>query len=403
MQYFAELSENQKEALGKQCRKCGTGVYVERSGRYGLWVQCNNWACKSKVYRPRGRSFPQGSVPQASVQQAVQPASQDTNAVVAGVVAQLVDVIQAKTTVRVMEKTDATLAQVEANASAVLSVITDGLAELKANTPKVIEVRRQSGKAVKVTNAHYLMPRLLQLLGAGFNLYLWGPAGSGKTTAALQAAEALGMGGEIDTLDPTTFRSMVQGYMTPAGEPVHTAFTRCWTQGRTYVPDETDNAPGHVQTLFNSALANGHAPLAWGNVARKDGFGFVGTGNTPGRPTREFPDRKPMSAAFADRLYFMYWPLDPAIECRAGGIDIPATPEPDKRTCSAADWTRFVRKLREWGAVNMPTLMITPRATLAGIQALALGEAPLDVAHGLIFRGADSEIVTKALAAVKLP
>jgi hypothetical protein len=295
------------------------------------------------------------------------------------------------------------LAQVETNASAVLSIVTSALAELKAATPVVVQLKFPDGKTVEVKDKHFLFPRLVRLLTAGFNLYLWGPAGSGKTTAALQAAIELGLLSELDTLDPTTFRSMVQGYMTPTGEPVHTTFTRCWSDGKIYVADETDNAPGHVQTLFNSALANGHAPLAWGNVSRKDGFGFIGTGNTPGRPTREFPDRKPMSAAFADRLYFIHWPLDPAIECRAGGLAIPPRVEPEPKTCTAADWVTFVRNLREWGSTNMPTLMITPRASLEGIKALALGESPLDIAHGLIFRGADSEMVTKALNAVGLP
>src|SRR5690606_2134258 len=116
-----------------------------------------------------------------------------------------------------------------------------------------------------------------------------------------------------------TARSMVQGYMTPTGDHVHNVFTRCWEQGAIYVADEVDLAPGHVQTLFNSALANGHAPLAWGNVQRASDFAFVATGNTAGRPTAAFPDRRPMSQAFADRLYFLYWPLDPSIETRAVG------------------------------------------------------------------------------------
>jgi hypothetical protein len=309
----------------------------------------------------------------------------------------------AKNDAKATAAVDATLRQVEANAAAVLSIVTDGLERLKAQTPQVIQVQQLDGSVVTVKDGHYLLPRLIKLLGAGLNVYPWGPAGSGKTTAGFHAAIALGLLSELDTLDPTTFRSMMQGYMTPQGEPVHTSFTRCWTEGKVYIADEIDNAPGHVQTLLNSALANGHAPLAWGNVARKAGFGFVGTGNTPGRPTREFPDRKPMSAAFADRLYFIHWPLDPAIECRAGGLPIPSRVESKPVTCDPAAWVTFVRKLRDWAGVNMPTLMVTPRASLTGLQALALGESPLDVAHGLIFRGADSEMVAKALNAVKLP
>jgi hypothetical protein len=425
MQIFTELSANQKDALGKTCKACGKGVYVERNGRYGPWVQCNAWPCKAKVYRPRGSWVSRKTVEtgamvtrpeiMAKVIAKAEVNMKDIEHAVSAIIG--TDANQAlhkllehkltehgeKLDAMATRKVDETLRQVEANANAVLSVITEGLVSLKAQTPQVIQIKQLDGSVVTVKDGHYLLPRLIKLIGAGVNVYAWGPAGSGKTTAMFHAARALGIESEIDTLDPTTFRSMIQGYMTPKGEPVHTTFTRCWTDGKLYIGDETDNAPGHVQTLFNSALANGHAPLAWGNVERNAKFGFGGTGNTPGRPTREFPDRKPMSAAFADRLYFMHWPLDPAIECRAGGLPIPPRSEPVAKTCSASEWVTFVRKLREWASVNMPTLMVTPRASLTGLQALALGESPLDVAHGLIFRGADSEMVSKALNAVKLP
>lgn len=274
----------------------------------------------------------------------------------------------------------------------------------RVSTPVVVEVRRPDGTVATIADGHYLMPRLLRLMGAGIHCYLWGPAGSGKTTAASQAATALrgDDGGEIDTLDPSTPKSAVMGYRTPMGEPVHTAFSRCWSVGRVYIADECDNAPAHVQTLYNSALANGHAPLAWGSVARAEGFGFVGTGNTPGRPTPAFPDRRPMSAAFADRMYFMHWPLDSAIECRAGGITAPPAPRRVESTMSPAAWVTWVRKVREWSAANAPTLMVTPRASLIGLQALAVGETPLETAHGLIFRGADDAMVAKVLHAVPL-
>lgn len=267
--------------------------------------------------------------------------------------------------------------------------------------PMVIEVKSPDVPAVKIEGAHYLFPRLLRLISAGFNVFMWGPPGTGKTTAALQVAEALSRKAEIDTLDPTTARSMVQGYMSPNGEPVHNVFTRCWEQGKVYVADEVDLAPGHVQTLFNSALANGHAPLAWGNVEKTEGFSFVATGNTAGRPTAAFPDRRPMSNAFADRLYFLYWPLDPAIECRAVGLTPPPVKKEKKESCSPEAWVTFVRSIREWAEDNAPTLSITPRASLLGIRALAAGESPEQVADGLIFRGCDKDLKSKALRNVK--
>jgi len=110
-----------------------------------------------------------------------------------------------------------------------------------------------------------------------------------------------------------------------------------------------------------------------------------------------------MSAAFADRLYFMYWPLDPAIECRAGGLTPPAPPARVATTCTPGEWVTWVRTLRAWAETSMPELMVTPRASLVGLTALACGETPLEVAHGLVFRGADAALVDKALAACPLP
>jgi hypothetical protein len=47
--------------------------------------------------------------------------------------------------------------------------------------------------------------------------------------------------------------------------------------------------------------------------------------------------------------------------------------------------------------------MVTPRASLAGLKALAIGETPREVADGLVFRGADEALTRKALAACPLP
>jgi hypothetical protein len=286
------------------------------------------------------------------------------------------------------------------NADEVRAIVRETLAEL---APVRLEIVRPDGTKFMVDGAHYLFPRLVKLLAAGIHVYAWGPAGSGKTTAMLMAAKALDRAGEIDTLDPSTPKSSILGYRTPAGEPVHTAFTRRYGEGGVYVADEADNAPAHVQTLFNSALANGHAPAAWGLIPRHETFSFGGTGNSPGRPTPMFPDRRPMSAAFADRLYFLYWPIDPAIECRAGGLPVPKPPKRKETTCTPDAWVRWVRDIRAWAEKSAPTLMVTPRASLTGLQCLALGETPEEVAHGLVFRGADKALVEKALAAVPLP
>lgn len=277
--------------------------------------------------------------------------------------------------------------------------------KLAGRVTTTLVVTSGEDRKVEIDSPHPFLQRVIRLVNVGIPVYLWGPAGAGKTTAGMQASHSLLRDSEIDTLDPSTFRSMIQGFLSPVGAPMHTSFTRCWTEGKVYIADECDNAPGHVQTLFNSALANGHAPFAWGNVERGNGFAFIGTGNTPGRPTREFPDRKPMSAAFADRMYFMHWPIDEQAERTWSGIGGKGKtiPMPVTREIKANEWVDYVQSLRTWATTNAPTLMITPRASITGLKALSLGESPEMVADALIFRGADTELRAKATNAVRIP
>lgn len=253
---------------------------------------------------------------------------------------------------------------------------------------------------IERTGCHYLYPRLLKLLHAGFHVILWGPRGTGKTTAAMDAAIDLKRKGEVDTLDASTFKSAVLGFMNAAGKKVETIFTDCYETGKIYIADELDAAPANVQTLFNSALANGHCPTPSGSIKKHKLFAFVGTANTPLRPTANYPDRKRGSEAFKDRLYFMYWPLDPAIECKAAGLPCPPAPERAETTCSPAEWVTWVQAVR---AMHIPEIDPGQRASLEGIRALSIGENPEEVAHALVFRGADQPMIDKVLRANPLP
>jgi hypothetical protein len=274
---------------------------------------------------------------------------------------------------------------------------------LAPRPPVVVEVRRRGKATQRVEGGHHLLPRLVRLLGAGVHVYLWGPKGSGKSTAIAMAARALGARCDLDTLSRDTTRAMVQGFINAVGEPVGTAFSRAWAGGYVYCAEELDSAPAAVQNLFNCALTNDVGVFPWGNEPRHDAFVFAGNGNTPGRATAAYPDRLPMSAAFQDRLYYLHWPIDPGIELRAAGLPALVPSEPAPTTCDPANWVRWVQAVRAWFAAQTSPLEVSPRASLAGLGLLALGEAPEQVAEGLVFRGCDAELRRKALFACPLP
>jgi MoxR-like ATPase len=280
---------------------------------------------------------------------------------------------------------------------------------LDASPVTRIVLTRQDGSEVTIPEGeHYNFARLLRLYNAGIRaVYIWGPAGTGKTTAATRAAAALGLNWEMEGLDGSSPRSALFGYRTPEGEPVLTPFLRTFTDPKGgLVIDELDGSPGTLQVNLNSALANGHVGTAWGKVERGEGFGLWGTGNGPGRPTPAHPERKNMAGAFKDRLYFMYWPLDKNIERRACGrslVKVPAR-KGSVRDVSPEAWGRWIEEIRDWTEKNCPAqIHVSTRAVIEGLKALAAGETPEEVADGLIFKGADDSMVAKALAACPLP
>src|SRR5690606_7558053 len=94
-----------------------------------------------------------------------------------------------------------------------------------------------------------------KMVAAGVNVWLAGPAGSGKTTAAEQVAKALKLkfyfNGAIDT------EYKLSGFVDAHGRIVSTAFREAYTNGGVYLFDEVDASLPSATLAFNAALANG--------------------------------------------------------------------------------------------------------------------------------------------------
>lgn len=71
--------------------------------------------------------------------------------------------------------------------------------------PQVTRVEVKGREAVEISGRqHKVFPSVLKVLGAGMHVYLVGPSGTGKSTIAEKAAEALGLGFGSISLGPTT-------------------------------------------------------------------------------------------------------------------------------------------------------------------------------------------------------
>lgn len=150
---------------------------------------------------------------------------------------------------------------------------------------------------------HAVWPYVERLIKAGVPVYLHGPAGTGKSSAARQAAETLGLAYyELNLAGAMASairgRDTLQGFM-------ETPFIHAYRDGGVLVMEEIDAAHPNVLTAINNAVANGH----WANeamdtvIARHADFRIVATANTLGTgATKDFSGRMRLDGATLDRF-----------------------------------------------------------------------------------------------------
>jgi cobaltochelatase CobS len=196
--------------------------------------------------------------------------------------------------------------------------------------------------------------------GNRLNIWLAGPAGSGKTTAAKAVAKALSQkfyfNGAIDQPYKLT------GFVDAGGRYHTTAFRAAWEHGGIYLFDEVDGSSPAAVLEFNAALANGLAtfPDSPEAIERHPDCVIIAGANTTGQgATAEYVGRMKQDAAFLDRFVVIDWPIDEALE---------------RQLCADQAWTSKVQsrraRLKDSGIKGH---MISPRATLYGEALLAAG------------------------------
>ena len=168
------------------------------------------------------------------------------------------------------------------NIAKVRDIVADELSKLVANdakkAAKVIEAaKKNKGKKNEVYCAKF--QRIVAKVSRGNNVYLYGPAGSGKSHTAEQVAEALG----LDFYGQTTiqFAHDVRGYGDAGGKFQDTPFYKAFAFGGLYFHDEYDRSNAEAAIVLNSALANGwyDFPIV-GRVEAHPNFRFMAAGNT---------------------------------------------------------------------------------------------------------------------------
>lgn len=126
-----------------------------------------------------------------------------------------------------------------------------------------LEVGKKGEKPVQLGVVHRKAKDLITILDCGENVYLYGPAGSGKTTGAAQAAKALGL--EFYFTGKLSDEYGLLGFKNATGETVRTPFREAYEHGGLFLFDEYDGSNPNAVVAMNAALANKICsfPMAW--------------------------------------------------------------------------------------------------------------------------------------------
>lgn len=262
---------------------------------------------------------------------------------------------------------------------AVETIVSEMLANHKRVT--LVEVKLPSGEVRNVGTQHKLFPKLLSLIGLRENVWMVGPAGSGKSTAAHSVADALGIAyGAISVCSQTPVSSLL-GYMDANGNYVSTEFRRRYEEGGVFNIDEIDKGNANVLAVLNSALSNGECAFPDRMVTRHENNMLVATGNTFGTGAdRVYVGSLQIDGATLDRFAFLEWPYDDEFEAAL---------------CGNSEWLQTVLRYRANAQANNLRVVISPRASIKGARMLAGGFEQSEVEAILIFKGCDAATVRK--------
>lgn len=210
---------------------------------------------------------------------------------------------------------------------------------------------------------HMRFEQLLKTVSLGLAAMLVGPAGSGKTFASEQVAEALDLSFYAISVGSQTSKSDIIGYMNANGDYIRTQFRDAYEHGGVFLMDEIDAGNANVLVLLNSALAGSQAAFPDKMVTKHENFRFVATANTYGTgANRQYVGRNQIDAATLDRFVSITWPVDTALELSTVS-----------HLSHGSKWHRVVTTVRDLVESNAWRIVVSPRATIKGSHLLEAG------------------------------
>jgi cobaltochelatase CobS len=246
-------------------------------------------------------------------------------------------------------------------------------------------VAPDSTHTVELGPQHHMFTRMLKLAatrkatGEALNIWVTGPAGSGKTTAAANVSKALAIPFHFTGAVKDEFKLL--GFMDAHGRLTRTPFREAYEHGGVFLFDEIDGSDAGALLAFNAALANGQCDFPDKIVERHPNCVIIAAANTWGSgPTAKYMGRAKLDAASLNRFVMLPWEYDEVLEMATSGNQ---------------EWCKKVQRMRKNAKDAGIDHVISPRATYDGAALLANGFDVADVASMVIRAGlSDQQWVT---------
>ncbi len=183
-------------------------------------------------------------------------------------------------------------------------------------TFKGIEIKMPEKPTKQIEgNFHKDFEKVLNYTLSGLHVYLYGPAGTGKTQLAEQVAESLDLPFGCISVCAQSSKIDFLGYMDANGNYVSTEFRKRYESGGIFLIDEIDNGNPNILAVLNSALANGQMAFPDGMIQKHTDFRCLAAANTFGTGANEqYIGRNPIDAATQNRFLKVFVGYDSALE-----------------------------------------------------------------------------------------
>lgn len=226
-----------------------------------------------------------------------------------------------------------------------------------------IHVILPTGVEIDSTSQHFQFPTVALHLGRGRHVWITGPAGTGKSEAALAYGKKAGV--PRITLVPMHEDMSVgrlTGYKSPVnGEWIKGDLEDVLTEGGLAILDEIDRCRPGVPVGINSILAQRLFTVNGETRPVHEKAQIVATSNTIHGANGEFTAARQQDKALSDRFLMIKWEADEKFELKLAGSD-------------QREWVVYCQKLRKFvNELGIQSGRVSPRHMIGGAQDLRDG------------------------------